>query len=70
MAWYEVPRPLRSGWGVGQAHLRYGLAVADVPRGTGRILLFGPEITFRGQAHGTFKFLFNAILLSRSVPER
>jgi hypothetical protein len=23
--------------------------------------VFGPEITFRAQPHGTFKFLFNAI---------
>jgi hypothetical protein len=22
---------------------------------------FGPEITFRGQAHGTFKMLFNGL---------
>ena len=26
------------------------------------MLLFGPEITFRAQPHGTFKFLFNGIL--------
>jgi hypothetical protein len=23
--------------------------------------MFGPEIVFRGQPHGTFKFLFNGI---------
>jgi hypothetical protein len=23
--------------------------------------MFGPEITFRAQPHGTFKFLFNSI---------
>jgi ABC-type glycerol-3-phosphate transport system permease component len=27
----------------------------------GELFLVGPEITFRGQPHGTFKFLFNAI---------
>ena len=32
--------------------------------GKGRLFLFGPEITFRGQPHGTFKFLFNGIYLS------
>jgi hypothetical protein len=26
--------------------------------------MFGPEITFRGQPHGTFKFLFNGLYLS------
>jgi hypothetical protein len=25
--------------------------------------MFGPEITFRAQPHGTFKFLFNGIYL-------
>ncbi len=29
--------------------------------GKGRLFLFGPEITFRAQPHGTFKFLFNGI---------
>jgi hypothetical protein len=24
--------------------------------------VFGPEIAFRAQSHGTFKFLFNGIL--------
>ena len=26
--------------------------------------MFGPEITFRAQPHGTFKFLFNGIICS------
>jgi hypothetical protein len=29
--------------------------------GQGKAFVFGPEITFRAQPHGTFKFLFNAI---------
>jgi hypothetical protein len=32
------------------------------------VLLFGPEIVFRGQPHATFKFLFNAIHSSRAQP--
>jgi hypothetical protein len=28
------------------------------------MFLFGPEITFRAQPHGTFKFLFNGLYLS------
>jgi hypothetical protein len=41
-------------------------AVAAVESDVGRdkVYLFGPEITFRGQPHGTFMFLFNAIYLS------
>jgi hypothetical protein len=45
--------------------------------GKGRLVLFAPEITFRAQPHGTFKFLFNGIYLgagaarpSAGVPRR
>ena len=38
------------------------MAVAEARVGRGTLFLFGPEITFRAQPHGTFKFLFNAIL--------
>ncbi len=31
--------------------------------GKGRVLLFAPEIAWRAQPHGTFKFLFNGIYL-------
>jgi len=31
--------------------------------GQGKIYAFGPEVTFRAQPHGTFKFLFNGISL-------
>ena len=53
--------PLRSGWAWGQHYLDGGVAVVDAPLGRGRVLLFGPEMNFREQSHGTFKFLFNAI---------
>lgn len=29
--------------------------------GRGNVFLFGPEINFRAQPHGTFKLLFNGI---------
>jgi hypothetical protein len=61
VAWYATDAPLRSGWAWGQKHLKDAAAVVDLPLGKGRVLLFGPEITFRAQSHGTFKFLFNAI---------
>jgi hypothetical protein len=35
--------------------------MAEAQVGKGKLYLFGPEITFRGQPHGTFKFLFNGI---------
>ena len=61
VAWFSTVSPLRSGWAWGQHRLQNGVAVVDAPLGGGRVLLFGPEINFRAQSHGTFKFLFNAI---------
>jgi hypothetical protein len=62
VAWFDEPQPLRSGWALGQTSLQNGLAVLEAPVGQGRLMLFGPEIVFRAQPHGTFKFLFNGIL--------
>ena len=61
VAWYDSDSPLRSGWAWGQSYLKGSVAIVDAPFGKGRVLLFGPEITFRAQSHGTFKFLFNGI---------
>jgi len=33
----------------------------------GKLVLFGPEILFRAQSHGTFKLLFNAIYVARAA---
>jgi hypothetical protein len=62
IAWFATDAPLRSGWALGQANLEGTAAIVDASLGRGRVVLFGPEITFRAQSHGTFKFLFNAIL--------
>lgn len=59
--WFDTDSPLRSGWAWGQSYLLNGVAAIDAPVGKGRVYLFGPEITFRAQPHGTFKFLFNGI---------
>ncbi len=66
IASFTDPTPLRSGWAWGQGYLAGGAAVVEAPLGAGRVLLFGPEIVFRGQPHGTFKFLFNGIHLARA----
>jgi hypothetical protein len=63
VAWYDSPTPLRSGWAWGQKYLDGAVAVAEADVGKGKLFLFGPEITFRGQPHGTFGFLFNGIYL-------
>ena len=61
VAWFESDKPLRSGWAWGQHYLEGGVAVLEAKIGKGKLFLFGPEIIFRGQPHGTFKFLFNGI---------
>jgi hypothetical protein len=64
VAWFDTPTPLRSGWAYGQGYLEGGVEAIDASVGKGKLYLFGPEITFRGQPHGTFKFLFNALHLA------
>ena len=61
VAWYDSPSPLRSGWAWGQQHLQGGAAVVSAPVGRGTLFLFGPEIAFRAQPHGTFRLLFNGL---------
>jgi hypothetical protein len=64
VAWFDSPTPLRSGWAWGQERLQGGVAMAEAKVGQGNLFLFGPEITNRGQPHGTFKLLFNGIFLA------
>jgi hypothetical protein len=66
IAWFDSEKPLKSGWAWGQKFLKDGVAIAEAPVGKGKLYLFGPEILYRGQSHGTFKFFFNALLLSRA----
>jgi hypothetical protein len=61
VAWFDTDKPLKSGWAWGQHYLKGGIAVVEANVGKGKLFLFGPEITFRAQPHGTFKFLFNGI---------
>ncbi len=66
IAWFDSEKPLRSGWAWGQKYLKDGVAIAEADLGKGKVYLFGPEILYRGQSWGTFKFFFNALLLSRA----
>ncbi|GAB3557377.1 M14 family metallopeptidase [Spirosoma fluminis] len=61
LAWFSSDKPLRSGWAWGQSYLQDGVAAFVAPVGAGKLYAFGPEITFRAQSHGTFKFLFNQL---------
>jgi hypothetical protein len=66
VAWFDSDKPLRSGWAWGQQYLQDGVAVIDASVGKGKLFMFGPEIAFRGQPHGTFKLLFNGIYYGRA----
>jgi hypothetical protein len=66
VSWFDSDQPLRSGWGWGQGYLKDSVAVVDAQVGKGKLFMFGPEITYRGQPHGTFKFLFNGIYYGRT----
>ncbi|GEO10971.1 M14 family metallopeptidase [Segetibacter aerophilus] len=61
IAWFASGKPLRSGWAWGQAYLQDGIAAFEAKVGAGKLVVFGPEVTFRGQTHGTFKLLFNQL---------
>ncbi len=67
VAWFADGAPLRSGWAWGATHLDQGTQAIDASVGAGRLFLFAPEILFRSQPHGTFKFFFNALLLSAAA---
>jgi len=63
VAWIDSPAPLKSGWAWGQQYLDQAVEIIEAPLGKGHVVLFGPEIAWRAQPHGTFKFLFNGIYL-------
>jgi hypothetical protein len=68
VAWFENRNPLRSGWVWGDQYLRRGVEVVEAVVSKGKLFLFAPEILFRGQPHGTFKFLFNGIYYGPAEP--
>ncbi|MGZ3951665.1 MAG: M14 family metallopeptidase [Flavisolibacter sp.] len=61
LAWFASDKVLHSGWAWGQAYLKDGVAAFVANVGKGKLYAFGTEITFRGQAQGTFKLLFNQL---------
>lgn len=61
IAWFASDKTLRSGWAWGQSYLKNGIAAFDAQIGKGKLIAYGPEITFRAQTHGTFKLVFNQL---------
>ena len=64
VAWFNGREPLRSGWAWGQHYLDQGIQMAETNVGQGRLFLFGNELLFRTQPHGSYKFFFNGLYLS------
>lgn len=61
LAWFATEKTLRSGWAFGQAYLQDGVAAFQAIVGKGNLFVYGPEVTFRGQTHSTFKMVFNQL---------
>ena len=65
LAWYASDKTLRSGWAFGQTYLQDGIAAFQAKVGKGNLFVYGPEVTFRGQTHHTFKMVFNQLFEQR-----
>ncbi|MHC4326169.1 MAG: M14 family metallopeptidase, partial [Planctomycetota bacterium] len=58
---------LQSGWIRGPELITDKPAIVEIQYGNGKIILLGFRVQHRGQSHGTFGLLFNAILSSTMI---
>ncbi len=66
IARYAKENVLRSGWLLGEDKLRNQIALAEMPLGKGRLILFGFRPQHRGQAWATLPLIWNSISTSGS----
>ncbi|HYY56442.1 MAG TPA: M14 family metallopeptidase [Pyrinomonadaceae bacterium] len=69
VARYAGQGVLRSGWLLGEGRIAGKIALAEVPFGSGRVIVFGFRPQHRGQTWGTFPFIFNSITTSAPPDE-
>jgi len=62
VASYDEDDVLKSGWLVGGERIAGKVAMAEIPVGKGRVIMYGFRVQHRAQTHGTFKLFLNALL--------
>ena len=66
-SYFEDANPLASGYLLHPERIEGKAAAIEVAYGDGRVYLFGFKPQWRGQSHGTYKLIFNAIYDSPSL---
>lgn len=70
VARYPEEDPLLSGWLLGGSKLEGRAALVEVPKGKGRVVLFGYRPQYRAQSWATYMPFVNALYLASAVPRR
>ncbi|HLB00852.1 MAG TPA: M14 family metallopeptidase [Bacteroidota bacterium] len=63
VATYGEDDVLKSGWLVGEEKIAGKVAMAEIPVGRGRVVMYGFRVQHRAQTRGTFKLFLNALLV-------
>jgi hypothetical protein len=61
--------PLMSGFLLGESLIQGKAAAIDANYGQGHVILLGFRPQWRGQSHGTYKFLFNAVFYNPAMAD-
>jgi hypothetical protein len=63
VARYAGRELLQSGWLIGEDNLTHRAAVVAAKMGKGKVVLIGFPAQHRSQTHGTYKLLFNSLVM-------